>query len=70
MNWLDSVNEHMTLDEAVRRYPALADFFQELGFRDSCRDCALATLASRIRLKPQELVARANEYLVRSENRG
>lgn len=70
MTWMDRVNQNTTVDEAVRKYPSLAEFFIELGYRESCRDCALAALAHRIQMKPQDLVAKVNEFLAKGEQSG
>lgn len=67
---MDRVNQHTTVDEAVRRYPALLPFLAELGYRETCRDCALAALAHRIQMKPQDLVAKVNEFLAKGEHGG
>lgn len=66
MNWADCVNQHTTVYEALRRYPVLQPLFEELGFPASCRDCALVAMAHRMRLEPQELVTRINEFLAAS----
>ncbi len=68
MQWADSVTEHMTVDEVLRRYPGLLAFLTQIGYRESCRDCSLAALAHRLRLQPAELVSQINEVLVKGSD--
>lgn len=63
MTWIESVNQHTVVGDLLAKHPELSDFLNELGYRESCRDCALTALAHRIHMKPDDLVARVNAFL-------
>ncbi len=63
MTWIESVDQHTTVGDLLAKHPEVGEFLVQLGYRETCRDCALAALAHRIHMKPEDLVARVNAFL-------
>lgn len=54
------VRDGMTMREVRTRYPETGEVFARYGFRDSCSDCSLHTLARKHGLQPAVLVDALN----------
>jgi hypothetical protein len=59
----------MTVREVKADYPQTIPVFEELGFRDTCDDCALEVVARRQGLSALDVVEALNRAMFSSENR-
>jgi hypothetical protein len=54
------IRRNMLIRDVKRQHPATVDVFEELGFRASCDDCDIETVARKNGLNTQDVIDRLN----------